>query len=300
MRTTTRIGMLGCAAICLIAFAGCCKKSSDSSADAAVFNEKTDQATDVKIGDEVIVESGKASFWKGKITKVEGNRVTYEYGSSKSTDTADKGDVYVVSSTEHKGIEKADDYVICRSSSNYWEACQVKAVNGAVYVCEDTGGTSHNLSAPDVILPKPATQANIKERIETDARHRAFLAACKAAGKPARPAGWTPKPGADVVALFAGTSWYGAKVTKVAGNKITVQWDDKSSPSDRDPGDVAPKPAGAQKVAAGQYVIVRPTGGSARWEYAKVDKVDGTSVVVSDQDTKPRTVTNKDISPIVP
>jgi hypothetical protein len=295
MKNGKLMGLLGCVAL-TVAMTGCCKKG-DSSAEDAGFQEKTDQAAELKIGDEIIVESGKASFWKGKITKIEANRVTYEYGSSKSSDTADKGDVYVVEGADHKGIEKAGDHVICKTGSSYWGPCIVKSVNGPVYVCEDASGNSHNLSAPDVILPKPATQANIKERIERDARHRAFLAAAKAAGKPATPANWKPKPGADVVALFAGTTWYGGKVTKV-GSKVTVQWDDKSSPSERDPADVAPKPTGAQKVAVDQYVIVRPTGGSNRWEFHKVEKVEGASVVVADQDGKTKTVSNKDVSPI--
>jgi hypothetical protein len=300
MNTRIRLLALGFAAITTLAIAGCCKKGADSGGDGGAFTEKTDQVDDVKVGDEIVVESGKASFWKGKITKVEGTKVTYEYGSSKSTDSAEKGDVYVLTQGEHKGTEKPGDYVICRTSTSFYGACVVKAVNGAVYVCEDSGGSSHNLSAPEVILPKPATQANIKERIETETKHRNFLAAAKAAGKPAMPAGWKPRPGADVVALFAGSSWYGAKVTKVTGNKVTVQWDDKSSPSDRDPGEVAPKPTAAQKVNPGQYVILRPTGSSHRWEFAKVDKVEGTSVVVLDQDDKSKTVSNKDLSPIAP
>lgn len=293
------LSFLGVAAITALVVCGCCKKGADSGNEGGI-TEKTDQVEDVKVGDEVVVESGKASFWKGKITKVEGNKVTYEYGSNKSTETVDKGDVYVVGNPDHKGVEKPGDYVICRTSTSYYGACVVKSVTGSVYVCEDSSGSSHNLSAADVILPKPATQANIKDRIDKETKHRNFLAAAKAAGKPARPAGWKPRPGADVVALFAGSTWYGAKVTKVAGNKATVQWDDKTSPSDRNFDEVAPKPTGAQKVAAGQYVILRPTGSSARWEFAKVDKVDGTSVVVLDQDDKSKTVNNKDLSPIVP
>lgn len=301
----TRFGFAGVGCIALVLLAGAaCGKKADTTADAGPTAPATvpgtDQVTDVKVGDEVVVVSGKASFWRGKIAAVEGNKITYEYGSNKSTSTTDKGDVYVLPKGDHKAVEKAGDFVICRTGSDSWEGCVVKTVNGAVFVCESSGASSHNLAASDLILPKPATQANIKEYLETYARHRAFNDAAKAAGKPLRPAGWKARPGADVLAQFAGSSWYGAKVTKVTADKITVAWEDKSGPAERRIEEVVPKPAGPQKVAADQFVIVRPGTSSYRWDYAKVTSVTGASVVVADEDGKPRTVSTKDVCPIVP
>jgi hypothetical protein len=303
MHKVNRALLSGCiVSAMLVGMTGCCKKGSedkDKKAAPGVVEGVSDQVTEIKFGDEVVVESGKASFWRGKVVAVDANKVTYEYGSNRSTDKADKGDVYVIVKEGHTGTEKPGDHVICRSGSDSWDACKVKSVTGSVYVCDDAMGNSHNLAAVDVILPSPKTQANIKDKLETYARRRAFQTAAQAAGKPFRPAGFKPRIGQEVVALFAGSSWYGGKVTRIA-QKATVQWDDKSSPSERDLNDVAPKPTAPMKVAAGQYVIVRPSGFFTRWEFHKVDSVAGDSAVVADQDDKKKTVSTKDLIPIVP
>ena len=260
----------------------------------------------VKVGSEVVAGVGKTGFREGKIVAIDGTKATLEYGRENKK-TGKRPTLKVdLNRTFLKGQVKAvkkGEHLACQVSTTSWYACRVESVTGKMAKTEDSYGKSHNLNLNALVRPDAATQANIKDYLIKEAKRRAFDKAFLAAGKPVTPAGWTPKKGAKIVIHFVGTSWYGGTVVKnkEKKGKVRIDWEgDTWKDRDVSPTEVAPQPASAQSVKAGQFVIVRPRTASMRWEHAKVLSVKGTAVEVINRDEKKSMTNTKDIVPIAP
>jgi hypothetical protein len=281
----------------LAASAPACKGKGSGSSDGGITFERVEESGELRLGDDIIVENGKAMFLPGKVARVEPNTIGYMLGVGTTMLEASRSSVYAIR-PGHEAKEQPGDYVICRAAGRFWRACRVKSITGSLFVCEDDDGGTLNLAPDDVILPRAATQTNIKERLEKNAARRDFLKAASEAGKPLRPAGWQPKAGQQVVASFV-SSWNGGTVTKVAGGTVTIAWDDKSRASERPVEQVVPKPGGPQAVKPGGFVLVRPPASySHRWAYGRVQSVAAPAVVVANEDGEQRTVKDTDVIPI--
>ena len=255
-----------------------------------------DQQPVISEGDRVVVESGEATFWAGKVTKVDEAEITYEYGSNKSSSKAPKEKVYVVVAN-HKTNAKAGDHAICQTGATSWNPCLIKAINNGVYVATDQWGKDHNLGASEILLPNAGTKKNIGDTLAEAAKHRGFIEAAKGSGAPMRPEGWIPRPGDDVVAMFTASSWYGGRIRRVTPTKVQIAWDDKTTPSERNHDEVAPKPSDKQEISPGQFVLARPAKGTL-WDFHRVETVEDESVVVVDKDGNKRTVKTSDLIPL--
>jgi hypothetical protein len=88
-----------------------------------------------------------------------------------------------------------------------------------------------------------------------------------------------PRAGDQVLARWAGSSFYEGKVNAVAGDKATIAWTDGSSPSEVALGDVVLRdpPPGAGAPAAGDAVLAR---WSSSWYLAEVTAARGDAVDV--------------------
>lgn len=256
----------------------------------------SDQVEEIAVGDAVIVESGMADFWSGKVTKVDGKTVTYEYGSNRSLGESEKARVYVLAPNRSTAAGQ-DDVAVCKTGPTSWMACEIKRVERGVYVVEDPWGKPHNLSANEVVWPNEACRERIKSKLQKEAKNREFVNAGKSAGNPRRPDGWTPRPGDEIVARFTDSSWYGGRIRRVTPTKVHIMWDDKSTPSERNHDEVAPKPKEACEVREGQYVLARPRRGT-RWDYHRVESVDDKGVVLVDQEGRKRKVDKSDLIPL--
>ncbi|PIE05554.1 MAG: hypothetical protein CSA75_04135, partial [Sorangium cellulosum] len=249
-------------ALALVAF-GCDKDPTTPSTPEASPSESTvarrgsDQIKEVKVGDLVVVESGKANFWEGKVLRVEGSTVVYEYGVNRAKGEAEIHRVYVLKEGRQTAA-KTNDMAVCKTGPAAWNACEIKRLERGVFVADDVWGKAHELNALDVIFPNEATRGRIKEKLGRASGHRDFINAAKAAGLPRKPEGWQPRPGDDIVAKFTDSSWYGGRIRRLTPTKIHVAWDDKSKPSERNHEQVAPKPKEAFEVREGQYVLGRP------------------------------------------
>lgn len=267
-----------------------------ASTSTATSGPSSDQRSEIKKGDAVIVESGTAVYWAGKVVEVDGDKVKYEYGTNRSQGESERDRVYVVAS-DHRTVAREDDVAVCKTGPTNWNPCEIKRVDRGSYIADDLWGKMHTLEASEIVVPNEAGRERLREKLEEANQHRAFVQAARAAGWPRRPEGWTPRPGDDVVAKFTDASWYGGRIRRLTPTKIHIAWDDKSEPSQRDHDEVVPKPEAAQEVEAGQYVLGRPRRGTL-WDYFRVESVDEKGVVIVDKDGRKRKVRQSDVIPL--
>jgi hypothetical protein len=293
-------GTAGLIAMGLILIAsGCDKDRKDdvapmaASPSGSAAGPSNDQREQIKVGDDIVVESGSATFWAGKVVKLEDSKVVYEYGSNRSTGEAERDRVYVVAE-DHRTVAHTDDLAICKTDPTSWNPCVVKREQQGAFLIDDSFGKEQKLSASEVIVPNAESRARIKEKLDKAFKHRDFVHAARAAGLPRRPDGWTPRPGDEIVAQFTDSSWYGGRIRRLTPTKIHIAWDDKSTPSERNHDEVAPKPEAPQEVREGQYVLGRPRRGS-RWDYYLVVSVDERGVVLLDKEGRKRKVKKSDV-----
>lgn len=250
----------------------------------------------IQVGDHVVVESEEASFWSGRVVQADGSKVVYEYGSGPSKGEAEMDKVYAVEASASMEA-KEGDFVICQTGPGTWNGCLIKRVNGGAYVSEDGWGNPYNLTASQVIVPSSEARARIESKHHAGSKSREFLKAAKEAGDPWRPEGWSPRPGEDIVAKFTVASWYGGRIRRVTPTKVHIAWDDRMPPSERDYGDVAPRPSKPLAVREGQYVIGRPRKG-AKWDFFLVEAVDDKGVLLVDKDGEKKKVKKRDVIPL--
>jgi len=301
-----RISIIGIASLALLAAAACGNKETRTSTAGSASASSSPKKATVEVGSEIVAATSKTSFREGKVQKIEGSKITFEYGSpnkksgKRPTQTVDKSKVWLIGTPV---TPKVGDHLVCKVSTTSWYPCVVKAIEGTVIKAEDHYGKPHNLAKEALIKPDPATAANIKDYLATEAKHRAFDKAFEAAGKPFKPDAWTPKKGEKIVIHFVGTSWYGGTVVenKKDKGKVRIDWEGDTW-DDRDvaPDEVAPQPTKPAEVKKDQFVIVRPQSATMRWEHNKVATVDASSVEVVNRDDNKRKVSKKDVIPIVP
>ena len=216
--------------LCLATASACGKKEGG---DKPAATKPAAKPAAVIVGSEIVAGTGKTSFRAGKVTKIEGTKLTFEYGSvnkktkKKPTWTVDKSRAWLKGQV--KSV-KAGDHVVCRVSTTSWYSCKVEAVEGAVIKVVDSYGKKHNVALGALVKPDPATQANIKDYLIKEAKRRAFDKAFMAAGKPFQPANWKAKKGDKIVIHFMSTSWYGGTVVK---NKKSCKWEGAAPPPAR-------------------------------------------------------------------
>ncbi len=271
-------------------------EQSPTPASSPASRPTTDQRAEIREGQKVIVESGTATYWSGIVVKVGDPKVTYRYGTNDSTGEADRNRVYVVP-PGHQTVARADDVAVCDAAPEGWVPCLVKRVDGGKYLVDDVHGNTRTLVSSKIIVPNEGARARLRAKLDEAFEHRDFVRAARAAGPPRLPEGWTPRPGDDVVAKFTDASWYGGRIRRLTPTKIHIAWDDKSSPSERNHDEVAPKPEKAQDVREGQYVLGRPRKGT-RWDYHRVERVDDRGVVIVDKDGRKRKVRKSDVVPL--
>lgn len=304
LRTGLGIGALALAAVaCKSEGAATGPGSAAPTATAAPAADPNELA----VGREIIASTAANSFTLGKVTAIDGSKITYEYGEAdkktnkRPTYSVDKAKVFLTG-IPPKAAPKVGDFVIVKTSTGSWTGCEVKTADGALLGCEDYYGKTNNADVKSVIVPDAVTSADIKQSLAKAAKHRAFDAAAKAAGRPAVPKGWKPKVKDAVVVLFAGSSWYGGTVEKIDGEKVTIKWDSTvwKDPATKSTNELAPLPKGPATVKAGDFIIVPPTSVGFSWEHRKVQSVTKDTAEVVDKDDKKSNVNLKDVLAITP
>ncbi len=243
----------------------------------------------------MIQADGKVTIEHGAVDERTGRRAT----SIVERDKIWPIDDGLVGQTVRQG-----EQLICRTDakSRLWLPCQVTAIAAEHLGTEDHRGTAHQLDLRSVVRPDKETAAVIAELLALEARHRQFDKAFTEAGSPYRPKNWKPTKGAEVVARWEATSYYGARVLEMKdkGKKIRVTWEGKTlAAMDLDALLVAPRSADAPPLSKDQFVLVRPARKSQLWEHCKVTAVAGEQLVVVNRDDEKRTVGIADVIAIV-
>jgi hypothetical protein len=287
--------------LCAVALLGVGCKSKDGGGAAASGSAAAAAAEDpnaVAVGKDIVAATGANSFTEGKVTAIEGMKVTYEYGlpdettKKRPTHSVDKGKVFLLG-VPQKAAPKVGDFIIAKGISSYWSGCEVKSDAGGVLACEDAYGKMNNVDPKTAIVPDAVTSADIKQYLARAAKHRAFDEAAKAAGKPVAPKGWKPKEKDSVAVEWMTGSWKAATVVKVEGDKITIKWDNSVwQDNDRKIDQVVPAPKAAATVKEGQFVLVHK---GTDWDARKVVSATKDSAEVIDKDDTKTTVALKEV-----
>jgi hypothetical protein len=286
--------------------AGTDAPATDGSAPAA-------PAVTVKVGDEIVAATSQVAFSQGKVVKIEGDKVTFEYGrvdmktQVRPQKAVQSVDAYLIGA--QVDIKEGDNlvcHVVRRKVQAVplptWYPCRVLSVHGNKLRVEDHYATKYELDPERVIKPAAATQKAIGTFIETEIEHRKFDHEFERAGHPYQPVGWEPRADDKVVIHWVGSSWYSGKIVEVKKDKGKVRVDfDGDRWSDRDVAwtEVAPQPIAPRDVVVDQFVILRPSAEDERWEHSKVVAVSGETVEVVNRNGNKTKVARIDLVPIV-
>jgi hypothetical protein len=274
----------------LLTACGMAANKSDEAANVksslAPASEKAAAATPPAVGDQVVARWSGNSWSEGKVDSLSGQRAKVVWSDNSSPSDVDLIDIYQIPKTGAQATVKSGDYVLTkRSSGNDWEGAQVTLVSpGVVTVKYNSDFEEANLPPEKIIAVTPSVAADMK----TDAAQTDFMKKAQS-HRPQAPAGYQPKVGDHVLGAWTPTAWYGGKVKSISGGKALVVWEGPK-PDEATFDNLVPYPTAESTTtpAVGDYVLVKPSGGS--WDYAQVSGVSGSGVEVKDREGKTRTV----------
>jgi hypothetical protein len=260
-------------------------ESANVKSSLAPGSEKAAPAAPPAVGDLVVARWSANTWNEGKITSLDAQRAQVTWSDNSSPSDVDLIDIYQIPKTGAQATVKAGDYVLAkRSSGTDWDGAQVTMVSpGVVTVKYNSDFEEANLPPEKIIAVSPSVAADMK----TEAGQTDFLKKAQS-HRPQAPAGYQPKVGDHVLGAWTSTSWYGGKVKSFNGGKALVVWEGPK-PDEATFDNLVPYPTADNTTApaVGDYVLVKPSGGS--WDYAQVSGVSGSSIEVKDQYGKTRT-----------
>lgn len=257
-----------------------------SGATAESKNGATGETANLKVGDQVVFKSSSAAYNEGKIEKIEGGK--YEVRSGNNIAKPDAGDIYALPKAGSKTEVKAGDIIIAFSNDVYWTGGEVKNVNGDVIEVEKAAGGKLNAAPDKIIKVTPKAIADIKQKIDSKAFEDKGVKK-----SPIVPKNWKPKKGEKIAAQWSLGSWHVAVIKNVNANNVDIDWQngwsDGTAPLDK----IAPYPTAANLMPKiGDYVILKPTSDSGKWEFAVVTSINGAEAEVKLADGKTQNVKN--------
>jgi hypothetical protein len=258
----------------------------------------------ITVGSKVVMAVPNLGFQRGTVISVDASVVLVEQADPsgrKWSTIADRARVWRADLPPRPPIREGE-YVLCEGMGYLPDGppspCRVVAVKQASASCEDGFGIKSTCDPRRLVRPDPATQAALKSHLDRQARARAFEATARAAGKPSKPAGWKPRPGAKILVLTnASAGDWGAGVVKAVRKKEIVvsgisKWDETL---DAD-AVLVPIPVRAQRASVGDYVLTEwlPNW----WRYAVVVGVHERSFDVADGYDERKAVGAKNVIPV--
>lgn len=257
--------------------------SANTSNAAAPANEAK-----FKAGETVVARWMKNSYYEGVIESVGANKAKVKWSDGSSPSDVDLVDIYALPKTGEKPQVTVGDIVLAKQSSGaYWNGAEITAINGDVYaVALIDGGATSNMPAEKIIKISPVAIADLKDKAATND----FLNEAQQK-KPIMPADHKAKVGDKVLGEWSTNSWWSGKVTKVAGGKTTVAWEDGSTPREVADEKIMPLPTAkdAKMPVKGQFLMVKPESGS-KWLYARTEEAKEGAIKITLSDGKERTV----------
>ncbi|MEZ5346306.1 MAG: hypothetical protein R2681_12215 [Pyrinomonadaceae bacterium] len=258
-----------------------------------------DAATEtLKKGDKVVALWSAKTYYDGEIQEIGSDNVkmTIKWDDGSTPTEVESSNVFPMPKDGAKPKVEVGDIVLAKEqNSTRWDGAKITAVNGSDFdVKLLDGDTSKTLKGSEVIK-LPASNAEIfkEAKSSNDFLEKAY------AKSPTPPENYKARKGDMVLALWSTNSWWSGKVEAVKGDKITVAWDDGSSPSDVETAKVLPFPnaSNTKLPEKDQYVLAKPESGT-KWVYGQAVSVEGNAVTIKDSSNKERELKAGEVVPL--
>jgi hypothetical protein len=281
---------------------GHCGRSRDQGAPSAP--DDAEALVVVGPGRRAIVESSRAVFAEGVISRVSGERAAVRIGMSDEAIDVPIGDIYLplLAGSAGESAVRAQlggepHFAVCHMPDGRWRGCRVDSVTGQAAHVVDDEATAADLPLAELLVPTAVTELNVRQRFERNAKRRAFREGARLAGRPRVPSRWRPMPRDQVIARRDGV-WAAAEVKQLSRGSARVLWPSDGRTSDVALSDVAPEPPIDFAATAGSYVLVRPASGGRTWSVMRVETTGVSTLVVSDEGGDVHDVALRDVLPL--
>ncbi|MCB1023537.1 MAG: DUF4537 domain-containing protein [Acidobacteria bacterium] len=251
-----------------------------------------------KKGDKVVALWSAKSYYDGVIEEIgsDNSKMTIKWDDGSSLTEVESSNVFPRPKDDAKPKVEVGDIVLAKEQdSTRWDGAKISAVNGSDFVVKLLAGGSEKTLKGNEIIKLPASNAEVLKDSEAS---NEFLEKAHAKN-PTPPENYKPRKGDMVLALWSTNSWWSGKVEAVKDDKITVAWEDGSSPSDIDINKVMPLPnaSNTKLPEKEQYVLAKPESGT-KWEYAQAVSVEDNAVTVKDANNKERKLKAGEVVPL--
>jgi hypothetical protein len=249
-------------------------------------------------GDIVVVERASAEFFQARVLSVAESTLRVQTSEDGEPLVVSRSDAYRVPPPLHP-FSPADP-AICASPNTHWSACRISRDEpSGLTVLLDTGAELH-VDRSTVLAPSGVTALNIVRHFDTMEALRRFDIEARAAGLPARPAGWIPERREPVIAGRMG-EWFSAHVVELLEDGgVRVVWDGDNR-TDAVPGDrVVPAPPVSRGQPRTAFALSRPSTVSQPWERVRIEALGPDQAVVVGADGAKRRLEVRGLVPLVP
>jgi hypothetical protein len=246
----------------------------------------------------VVVERASADFFQARVLSVSDATIRVQTSEDGEPVVVSRSDAYRVPPSSH--AFSVSDPAICAERAAHWSPCRIsKEDPGGYAVLLDTGAELH-LDRMAVLAPSGVTALNVVRHFETTEAHRRFDTEARAAGSPARPAGWIPERREPVIAGHHG-DWFSAHVAELLEDGgVRVVWDGEDR-SEAVPGDrVVPVPPASRGQPRTGFALTRPATVSQPWERVRIEAIGPDQAVVVGVDGAKRRIEVRGLVPLVP
>lgn len=249
-------------------------------------------------GDTVVVERASAEFFQARVLSVADGTIRVQTSEDGEPLVVSRSDAYRLPPLAHP-FSPADP-AICAERSAHWSPCRIsREESNGLTVLLDTGAELH-VDKNAVLAPSAVTALNIVRHFDTTEARRRFDVEARAAGSPARPAGWIPERREPVIAGRQG-EWFSAHVVELLEDGgARVVWDGDNR-TDAVPGDrVVPAPPVSRGQPRTAFALSRPSTVSQPWERVRIEALGPDQAVVVGADGAKRRLEVRGLVPLVP
>jgi hypothetical protein len=248
-------------------------------------------------GDVVVVERATAEFFQARVLSVADSTIRVQTSEDGEPLVVSRSDAYRVPPSPHSF--SPGDPAICASQGAHWSPCRISRDEpSGLAALLDTGAELH-VALSAVLAPSGVTALNIVRHFDTTDALRRFDVEARAAGSPARPAGWIPERREPVIAGRK-SEWFSAHVVELLEDGgVRVVWDGDNR-TDAVPGDrVVPAPPVSRGQPRTAFALSRPSTVSQPWERVRIEALGPDQAVVVGADGAKRRLEVRGLVPLV-
>ena len=248
-----------------------------------------------KRGDRIVIEQTAAEFFEARVLSAKGHTLEVQTTGGGEFRHVQASDAYLLPPAPH--TFRVGDLAICSSRPAHWQPCRIESARGDRLEAVGGNGAPLHVARSRVIAPTALTRLDLQRYFQQTHRRQAFSRAAAAAGHPAPPKGWRPRPHEHVLAL-RDFRWYSATIHEIDDDVLRVRWRADSRISELPHDAVVPAPPYKHEPRRGDFVLARPTSLAAPWRRAKVVSASADSIRISNIDGDHRSLRPADVVPL--